>query len=113
MKSCVIDIRSFTNEEEVFASMGENAKIKLNSVILHFRHDIYWPGWIYFEIESRRIFQNSQRLIRMDNTNRAQNRPTGEQLLQKSLYGDWNVVNEQISGTVPAFVRTGIHFSEG
>ena len=68
-------------EEIVYALMGENAKIKLNSIIPHFRHDIYWPGWIYLEIESRRIFQNLRRLIRMDKTNREQNRPTGDQLL--------------------------------
>ena len=90
--------------------MGENAKIKLNSVIPHFRHDIYWPGWMYMEIESRRIFQNSQRLIRMDKTNREQNRPTGDQLLQKSMYGDWNIVNEKITDTLPSFVRTGDTF---
>ena len=55
----VTEIRTFAHEEEVYMSMGEDAKIKLNSVIPHFRHDIYWPGWMYLEIESRRIFQNS------------------------------------------------------
>src|SRR5216117_2441803 len=97
-------------EEILHASMGENAKIKLNSVIPHFRNDIYWPGWMYLEIESRRIFQNSQRLIRMDKTNRERNRPTGEELVQKSMYGDWNIVNEKITGTLPSFVRTGDTF---
>jgi len=40
----VTEIRTFAHEEEVYMSMGEDAKIKLNSVIPHFRHDIYWPG---------------------------------------------------------------------
>jgi Helitron helicase-like domain at N-terminus len=97
-------------EEILHASMGENAKIKLNGVIPHFRNDIYWPGWMYLEIESRRIFQNSQRLIRMDKTNRERNRPTGEELLQRSMYGDWNIVNEKITGRLPSFVRTGDTF---
>jgi hypothetical protein len=57
--------------------MAENVKIKLNSVIPHFRHDIYWPSWIYLEIESRRIFQNSQRLLKRDKIDRLQNRPSG------------------------------------
>ena len=87
--------------------MGENAKIKLNSIIPHFRHDIYWPSWIYLEIESRRIFQNSQRLLKQDKIDRMQNRPSGAQLLQQSMFGDWNIINEKVTGTLPAFIRTG------
>src|SRR5579859_4374347 len=56
------------------------------------------------------MFQNSQRLIRMDNTNREQNQPTGDQLLQKSMYGDWNIVNKKITDVSPSFVRTGDTF---
>lgn len=46
----------------------------------------------------------------MDKTNREQNRPTGDQLLQKSMYGDWNIGNEKITDTLPSFVRTGDTF---
>jgi hypothetical protein len=87
--------------------MAENAKIKLNSVIPHFRHDIYWPSWIYLEIESRRIFQNSQRLLKRDKIDGLQNRPSGTQLLQQSMFGNWNIINEKIASTIPAFIRTG------
>ena len=38
----------------------ENAKIKLSSIISHYRIDHYWPAWIYMEIEAHRILQNSQ-----------------------------------------------------
>src|SRR6266496_2854539 len=96
--------------DETFLSMAQDAKIKLNSVIPHFRNDIYWPSWIYLEVESRRLFQNSQRLLKGDGTNRAYNRPTGDQLLQQSMFGDWNIINEKISSTLPAFIRTGEPF---
>jgi len=90
--------------------MAQDAKIKLNSIIPHFRSDIYWPSWIYLQAESRRIFQNSQRLLKGDSMNRAHNRPTGDQLLQQSMFGDWNIINEKISATLPAFIRTGEPF---
>ena len=96
--------------DETFASMAQDAKIKLNSVIPHFRNDIYWPSWIYLEVESRRVFQNSRRLLKGDGTNRVHNRPTGDQLLQQSMFGDWNIINEKISSTLPAFIWTGEPF---
>jgi len=41
----------------------EDTKIKLSSIIPHYRADHYWPAWTYLEIEAYRILQNSQRLI--------------------------------------------------
>ena len=86
--------------------MAENAKIKLNSIIPHFHHDIYWPSWVYLEIEGHQIFQNSQQLLKRDKIDRLQNRPSGAQLLQQSMFGDWNTVNEKITATLPAFIHT-------
>jgi len=86
--------------------MAKNAKIKLNSIIPHFHHDIYWPSWVYLEIEGHQIFQNSQRLLKRDKIDRLQNRPSGAQLLQQSMFGDWNTVNEKITATLPAFIHT-------
>ena len=103
------DIDQNTNEA-IYSSMAQDAKIKLNSIIPHFRSNINWQSWIYLQAESCRIFQNSQRLLKGDSMNRAHNRPTGDQLLQQSMFGDWNIINEKISATLPAFIRTGEPF---
>ena len=55
----------------------------------------------------QRIHQNTNRLFKIDATNRERNRPTGAQLLQQSMFGVWNIVNEQITSTIPSFIRTG------
>ena len=34
---------------------AEDAKIKLSSIIPHYRIDHYWPAWIYMEIEAHCI----------------------------------------------------------
>jgi hypothetical protein len=35
------------------------------------------------------------------------NRPNGAQLLQQSMFGVWNIINEQVTSTIPMFIRTG------
>jgi PIF1-like helicase/Helitron helicase-like domain at N-terminus len=81
--------------------------LKLSSVEPVFRNDHKWSAFKYLEVEMQRIHQNSNRLVKVDQTNRQQNRPTGAQLLQQSMFGTWNVVNEQITSTISAFIRTG------
>src|SRR5579859_5421764 len=87
-----------------------DAKLKLNSVIMHFRDDWYWPSWKYLLIEKQRIHHNSQRLLKTDERNRANGCPNGAQLLQQSMLGRWNIIDEQLTSTIPAFVRTGDNY---
>jgi Helitron helicase-like domain at N-terminus len=91
-------------------SLLEDTRIKLNSAIPYFRNDWYWAAFMYLEIEKRRIHQNSARLHRLGNANRASNRPTGAELLRRSLFGNWNIIDEKIGSTLPAFIRTGDTF---
>ena len=90
--------------------MLSDAKIKLNSVISHFRDDWHWPSWIYLEIEKKRIHQNTARLLRIDRYNHIYDLPTGTDLLQQSMFGSWNMIDERVTSTIPEFVRTGDTF---
>ena len=87
-----------------------DAKIKLNNFVRHFRDDWHWPSWKYLEIEKQRVHQNTRRLLPADDTNRARERPTGSDLLQQSMFGSWNIINERITSTIPSFIRTGETF---
>src|SRR5579859_744611 len=87
-----------------------DARFKLNNVISHYRDDWYWASWKYLEIEKQRIHQNNARLLRIDRTNRTHHLPDGFDLLQQSLFGDWNIINERLTNSVPAFIRTGEAF---
>jgi hypothetical protein len=73
----------------------------------YFRDNHYWAAWKYLEIEKQRIHQNLNRLVKTDKMNRSTQRPTGAQLLQQSMYGTWNIIDEQLTSTIPAFIRTG------
>lgn len=87
-----------------------DTKLKLNCAISHFRDDHYWPAWTYMEIEAARIFQNTARLIKGQAQRSADHQYTGSQLLQPSQYGAWSVVNEELTTTIPKFIRTGDTF---
>lgn len=91
-------------------TMLYDARFKLNNVISHFRDDWHWAAWKYLEIEKQRIHQNNARLLRIDRTNRTQKLPSGFDLLQYSLFGDWNIIDERLTNSVPAFIRTGESF---
>jgi DNA replication protein DnaC len=102
------------HENEISArwthTMLYDARFKLNNVISVYRDDWYWSAWKYLEVEKQRIHQNNARLLRIDRTNRDQRLPCGFDLLQYSLFGDWNIINERLTGSVPAFIRTGEAF---
>ena len=84
-----------------------DAKFKLNNVIRHFHNDWHWLSWKYLEIEKQRIHQNSAHLLRMDHMNRARNLTVESDLLQQSMFGDWNNIDEHVSSTLPTFIQTG------
>jgi hypothetical protein len=80
---------------------------KLNSLNPVFRQDHYWPGWAYQEIEARRIQQNNARMVNNTTRQAIDGRLPQFQLLQQSQYGTRNIINEQITNVIPAFIRTG------
>jgi len=84
-----------------------DVKNKLNSVSSAFRDDWYWPSWAYQEIEATRIFQNTRRLIDNKTRQAVDNRLPQHQLLQQSAYGLSSIINEAITHTIPACIRTG------
>jgi hypothetical protein len=71
------------------------------------RDDWYWPSWSYQEIETMRIFQNTQRLISNKTRTAIDNRLPQHEILQQSNYGAQNIINETLSHTIPASIRTG------
>jgi len=97
-------------EQKRTQTMLYDAKMKLNNVIGYYRNDWHWPSWKYLEIEKQRVHQNNARLLRADRMNRTRNLPTGSDLLQQSMFGDWNNIDERISSSIPAFIRTGESF---
>jgi hypothetical protein len=85
-------------------------KKKLNSVNSVFRDDWYWPAWAYQEVEAHRIFQNSRRLVRNVTRMDLDNRLAQHQLLQQSNYGMHSIINEELTHTIPSFIRTGENY---
>ena len=88
----------------------EDAKIKLSSFIPHYHADHYWPAWTYLEIEAHRILQNSLRLISTQQQQRRTGRITRNELIQQSTYGNWNIIDEKLTNSIPKFIRTGDTF---
>ena len=91
-------------------TLMQDCRIKLNSIISHYRDDHFWPAWIYMEIEAIRLFQNNQRLISGQIKRSLDGRLPVSELLQCSAYGNWSIVNEKITTTIPRFIRTGEAF---
>ena len=82
-------------------TLMQDCRIKLNSIISHYRDDHFWPAWIYMEIEAIRLFQNNQRLISGQIKRSLDGRLPVSELLQRSAYGNWSIVNEKITTTIP------------
>lgn len=91
-------------------TMLVDAKIKLNSVIPYYRDDHYWSSWIYMEIEAIRIFQNNCRIMKNQKERTDHHRQTAAEILQQSQYGPWMIINEQLTTSIPKFIRTGDTF---
>ena len=94
-------------------TMLYDVRFKLNNVISHYRDDWYWASWKYLEIEKQHIHQNNVRLLWINGMNHTQNLPHGFDLLQQSLFRDWNIINERLISCVPAFICTREAFFRG
>ncbi|KAN0070380.1 hypothetical protein V8E54_011249, partial [Elaphomyces granulatus] len=85
-----------------------DVKRKLASINRVFRDDWYWPSWCYQEIETTRIFQNSQRLVNNKTRTAIDNRLPQHEILQQSNYGTHNIISE-----APGSIRTGESYFQG
>lgn len=94
------------NGRRVFTQYMDVA-MKLNSINPIFRNDHYWPGWAYQEMEARRIQQNDRRIVNNKTRQAIDGRLPQFELLQQSQYGRQSIINETITNTIPAFIRTG------
>jgi hypothetical protein len=84
-----------------------DVKMKLNSLNPVFRKDWYWPGWVYQEMEARRINQNNFRMVNNRTRQAIDGRLPQNQLLQQSVYGTFSIINEAITNVIPGSIRTG------
>lgn len=92
-------LSSYTRQKDVIR--------KLNSVVSAFRDDWYWGPWSYQEIETTRIIQESQRLMKNRDRQAIDWRLSENLLLQQSRYGHQSIVNEDLTFGIPGFIRTG------
>jgi hypothetical protein len=62
------------------------------------------------EIKKKWIHQNTVCLLRTDRFNHIYDLPTGTDLLQQSMFGSWNMIDERVTSTIPGFIYTGDTF---
>lgn len=105
-----ISIHTDNDEYPEHLMMLSDAKIKLNSIISHFHQNLYWPNWIYLEIEKKWIHQNTARLLRTDQMNHVHHLSMETDLLHQNMFGSWNMIDEHITSTIPAFIHIGDSF---
>jgi hypothetical protein len=85
----------------------QHIKMRINGILSHYREDHYYPFWAYQEIEARRIFYNKQRIISSLTKQTLDRRLPGMDLLQQSQYGNYSIINEKLTTTIPEVIRTG------
>jgi len=74
-----------------------------------FREDWYWPFWTYINLEKLRNHQYHTRLLRQKGTDRDLH-PRGADLISQSVYNGRPIINENVTTTLPSFIRTGQTF---
>jgi hypothetical protein len=71
-----------------------------------FRLHPYWPHWSYMNLEKIRNHQNHSRILRQKNINQQRHITTAD-LITTSTYNNRPIINENITTTLPSFIRTG------
>lgn len=75
-----------------------------------FRLHWYWPHWSYLNLEKKRNFQNTCRLLNQKNVSR-QFHPTRAELISQSVYTERPILNESKTTPIPSSLRTAAPFS--
>ena len=95
------------DEPSHFKTAFKDAQYKLNWTVSHFRDDHYWATWMYMRAETLRIFQNTNRLMTGRKKRQMAGRLSTAELLKQSAYGTHAIINEDLTTTIPAQLRTG------
>lgn len=90
-------------------SYGKYIKLRMLCPDSRFRLYWYWPFWSYLNIEKRRNFQNTCRLLKQKNVSR-QNHPTRTELITRSIYTYKPIINESITTPLSSNLRTAAPF---
>ncbi|GBB97346.1 hypothetical protein RclHR1_29720001 [Rhizophagus clarus] len=86
---------------------GKYIKERIGGKDPRFRLHHIWPAWSYLQLEKYRNHQNNQRIFCQNQISQLHGPPHASDLIQKSLYNNKLIVNEQITTTLPTFIRTG------
>ncbi|GES90273.1 Pif1-like helicase domain-containing protein [Rhizophagus clarus] len=86
---------------------GKYIKERIGGKDPRFRLHHIWPAWSYLQLEKYRNHQNNQRIFRQNQISQLHGPSRASDLIQKSLYNNKLIVNEQITTTLPTFIRTG------
>ncbi|GES92249.1 Pif1-like helicase domain-containing protein [Rhizophagus clarus] len=86
---------------------GRYIKKRIGEKDPRFRLHHIWPAWSYLQLEKYRNHQNNQRIFCQNQISQLHDPPHASDLIQKSLYNNKLIVNEQITITLPTFIRTG------
>ena len=94
------------NRQKYIDSYQKYIKRCLLSPDPRFRLHLYWPHWSYMNLEKIRNHQNHARILRQKNANQ-QNCLTAADLITNSIYNNKPIINENITTTLPSYIRTG------
>jgi len=92
---------------EKVETYGKYIKERIGGKDPRFRLHHIWPAWSYLQLEKYRNHQNNQRIFRQNQASQLHGPPRAIDLIQKSLYSNKPIINEQITTTLPTFIRTG------
>ena len=93
--------------DEKVETYGKYIKERIGGKDPRFRLHHTWPAWSYLQLEKYRNHQNNQRIFRQNQTSQLYNPPHAIDLIQRSVYNNKPIINENITTTLPTFIRTG------
>jgi PIF1-like helicase/Helitron helicase-like domain at N-terminus len=93
--------------DEKAETYGKYIKERIGGKDPRFRLHHIWPAWSYLQLEKYRNHQNNQRIFRQNQVSELCNPPRAVDLIQRSVYNDQPIINEQNTTTLPTFIRTG------
>ena len=94
------------NRQKYIDSYQKYIKYCLLSPDPRFCLHLHWPHWSYMNLEKIRNHQNHTRILRQKNINQ-QNCLTAADLITNSIYNNKPIVNENITTTLPSYIRIG------
>src|SRR5207248_1031100 len=100
-------VNQYSTQNEKVLTYGKYIKERIGGKDPRFRLHHTWPAWSYLQLEKYRNHQNNQRIFRQNQVSEIYNPPRAVDLIQRSVYNNKPIINEQITTTLPTFIRTG------